>query len=127
MLVIEEDPTLSGMLASALADQHLVVTAASFPEALASYAARQAAGGRSAPDATVIGFPTVESRGFGLLLQGVEAFPTAARNTVVLLPAVTRAATRDRLVQMGWLILRHPLDMDALRSMLVRITPEPTP
>ncbi len=125
VLIVEEDPELQRALDGVLTDQHGVVAVGSFADAIVRYKALASSGGPAAPDATVIGFPSLESRGFEFMLQGVEAFPASSRNTIVLLPTSVRSTVRERLIRMGWLVIRQPVDPYALRSMLVRLTPDP--
>lgn len=116
VLVVEDDPLLRRALERALSEQHEVESFPTVDEALVVMPAR-------AFDAAVVGFTQPERLGLVLLERLIEARPGIGRNLVVLVPPGVRPATRDVILGQGQVLLTAPVDIQSLRSILLRMLP----
>jgi len=116
VLLVEDDDLLRRSLGRFLGEQHQVTTAPSLSDALALVES-------GAFDAVVAGLTPPERLGARLLDALVEAAPHLRRRTVVLVDPTLRPATRDLLLDGAHILLTRPLDVAALRSILLHLVP----
>jgi PAS domain S-box-containing protein len=125
VLVVEEDELLREALVRTIDEAHVPVPYPTLADALGSTGLGASDGSVAPFDAAVVSFPRPETFGLKLLARFVETAPELRRNTVVVVPPGVKATTRDRLMDLGVLVVARPVDLTMLRSLLARLVPQP--
>ncbi len=116
VLLIEEDALLRRAMQRHLGEIFEVHAVDSVADAIAGLPGTHV-------DVVVMSLPRPESFGLRLYMKLTETAPELGRNCLVVVPPGIKAATRERLVALGAIVLQRPVDFTTLRSICDRLVP----